>query len=72
MIPYEKFKSLENPAQYLKPDVTLQSLDEAAMKLTDQQSAENMQTGKRELFKKISDSLQFDAEILFKNGRSAK
>lgn len=48
--PYEKFKSLENPAQYLKPGQTIEALDDVAARQTDTECAEEMQAEKTKLF----------------------
>ena len=53
MTPYEKFKSLPDAKQYLKPGTTFIELDEIAMKLTDLQAAEQLQSAKKMMFKKI-------------------
>jgi hypothetical protein len=50
LTPYEKFKSLENPAQYLKPGQTIEALDDIASKQTDTECAEEMQVEKTKLF----------------------
>ncbi len=39
--------------QYLKPGTTFIELDEIAMKLTDLQAAEQLQSAKKMMFKKI-------------------
>ena len=49
--PYEKFKSLENPAQYLKPGQTIEVLNDIASKQTDTECAEEMQKEKTKLFR---------------------
>jgi transposase InsO family protein len=53
MTPYEKFKSLPAAKQYLKPGTTFIELDKIAMKLTDLQAAEQLQSAKKIMFKKI-------------------
>ena len=53
MSPYDKFKSLKDAKQYLKPGTTFTELDEIAMKLTDLQAAEQLQSAKKIMFKKI-------------------
>jgi len=53
LTPYEKLKSLKNPKQYLKADVSLKCLDIIAEKQSDNESAAAMQKAKVELFKKI-------------------
>lgn len=54
--PYERFKSLPNAEQYLKPRITFKELDVIAMKLTDMQSAQQMKKARDKLFKEIFDS----------------
>jgi hypothetical protein len=51
LTPYEKFTSLENPTQYLKPGQTIADLDDIAHKQTDTESASETQTEKTKLFK---------------------
>ena len=51
LTPYEKFKSLENPNQYLKQGQTVEALDNVATRQTDTQCAEEMQAEKTKLFK---------------------
>lgn len=51
LTPYEKFKSLENPKQYLKPGQTIKALDDTASRQTDTECAEDMQVAKTKLFK---------------------
>jgi hypothetical protein len=43
MTPYDKFKSIENAKNYLKPDVTFEILDKYALNQTDDQAAEQLQ-----------------------------
>ena len=43
MTPYEKFKSLKNAKQYLKPDITLWQLNKTALRLTDNAMAKQVQ-----------------------------
>jgi hypothetical protein len=50
LTPYEKFKSLENPTQYLKPGQTIGGLDDIAARQTDTECAEEMQAEKTKLF----------------------
>ncbi len=54
MIPYEKFKSIENAEQYLKENETFERLDKLAYSLTDHESAQKMQEAKKTLFEKIT------------------
>ena len=51
MTPYEKLKSLENPAQYLKPGQTMEALNGIASKQTDTRCAEETMSEKTKLFK---------------------
>jgi hypothetical protein len=51
MTPYQKFKSLPAYEQYLKPEVTIASLDELAYSMSDNEFAEKMQKAKGKLFK---------------------
>lgn len=51
--PYEKFKSLENAAQHLKPGITFDMLDQMAGKKSDNEFAEEMYRAKVELLKKV-------------------
>ena len=50
LTPYEKFKSLENSEQYLKPGQTIEGLDDIAHRQTDTESAEETQAAKSKLF----------------------
>ena len=49
--PYERFKSLPNAQQYLKPGITFEILDKIAYQMSDNDFAEEMQKAKKELFK---------------------
>lgn len=53
MPPYQKFKSLENPAQYLAPGWTIQRLDDIALGQSDNGFAKSMQEAKIKLFKQF-------------------
>lgn len=55
LTPYEKFKTLENPTQYLRPGQTIQRLDDLACQYSDTEFAELVQTKKQLLFKAIND-----------------
>lgn len=48
--PFQKFLSLENPSQYLRPGFTLEMLREEAARKTPNQAAREMQEAKRKLF----------------------
>ena len=54
MIPYEKFKSLENAFQYLRNDATFELLDKFAYEKSDNEYAALMQKKKREMFNILS------------------
>lgn len=54
LTPYEKFISLPNAAQYLKPGMTLAALDMIARRMSDTDYAMMMQKQKVELSKKLS------------------
>ena len=53
LTPYEKFKSLPNAEQYLKPKVTFKDLDRLANATSDIEYAKFMQTEKFKMFKII-------------------
>ena len=53
MTPYEKFKSLANSKDYLKPGITIDDLDAITKKMTDIQSAKRMCLARTQLFKEI-------------------
>lgn len=53
MTPYEKLKSLENPEQYLKPEMTLTQLDDIAKAMSDNEAADQLQKARQQLFKRI-------------------
>jgi transposase InsO family protein len=61
--PYERLKSLEDAETYLRPGVTIKSLDAIAARQTDNEAAAQMQTARNRLFKK------FDSERLHDNGK---
>jgi hypothetical protein len=48
--PYERFRSLPNATDYLREGVTFEALDAEAIRLTDNQSAQDMQQAKNRLF----------------------
>jgi len=59
-IPYERFKSLPNAKQYLKPGITFEMLDKIAYQKSDNECAALMQKAKEELFNNFSrHKLQF-------------
>ena len=53
MTPYDKLKSLANAAQYLRPQLNFEKLDNIAFAMSDNQAAEQLRTAKRELFRTI-------------------
>src|SRR5262249_19561669 len=53
MTPYEKFKSLPNGVSCLKPGVTFDMLEKAAMQQTDLAAAKKMQEARTKLFDNI-------------------
>lgn len=59
MVPYEKLKSLSKAKQYLKNNVTFEELDKIAYEKNDNESAQEMQKAKIELFKNFNKKLQF-------------
>ena len=50
MTPYEKLKSLPGVAQYLKPEVTFEVLDEYALQMSDNEAADHLQKARQKLF----------------------
>ena len=54
MTPYEKFKSLHVAESYLRPGVTLESLDDIARQMSDNEFAERMVKARSNLFQHIS------------------
>ena len=55
MTPYEKFKSLDQPRQYLKPDITMNQLDAIALAINDNEAAKQLKEAKQQLFKTIAE-----------------
>ena len=53
MTPYEKFKSLPEASQYLKPSVTFEQLDAIAASMSDNESAAALNKARLHLFKSI-------------------
>jgi hypothetical protein len=51
--PYGKLKSIDNAINYLKPEITFEILDKAALNQTDDQAAEQLQKERSKLFKTI-------------------
>jgi hypothetical protein len=54
MTPYEKFKSLPNAEQFLKPGISFQSLDALARSISDNEAAQRLNDDRARLFKSIS------------------
>ena len=61
MTPYEKFRSLPKPSQYLKPGVTFKNLDAKAGEMTDNEAAEQMNSARDKLFKQLHERLKLMA-----------
>lgn len=57
MTPYEKFRSLSRPSQYLKPGVTLKQLDAFAREMSDNDAAEQLNLARDNLFKQLHEQL---------------
>jgi len=55
MTPYEKFRSLHQPSQYLKPGINLKQLDAIAFSINDNESAKQLKEAKQQLFKTIDE-----------------
>ena len=53
MTPYEKFKSLEHAAQFLKPGITIQQLDALANAMSDNEAARRLNQARATMFKTI-------------------
>jgi len=51
MTPYDKFRSIPNSEEYLRPGIALEMLDKIAYAKSDNDFAEEMQKAKEELFK---------------------
>jgi hypothetical protein len=54
MTPYEKFKSIPNAEQFLKPGISFQSLDALACSISDNDAAQRLNDARARLFKSIS------------------
>ena len=57
MTPYEKLKSIEGAAQYLKPGVTFETLDQQAYAMSDDQAAIKMNAAQKKLWQEIGASI---------------
>ncbi len=53
MTPYEKLKSLPNPEQFLKPNLTFAQLDAQASAMSDNEAAKRLNNARSALFKTI-------------------
>jgi transposase InsO family protein len=53
MTPYDKLKSLPDAHQFLKPDLSFETMDEIAYAISDNESAEQLNQAKLKLFKSI-------------------
>jgi transposase InsO family protein len=54
MTPYEKFRSLDRPSQYLKRGVTFKQLDAIALAIDDNEAARQLKQAKQKLFNTIA------------------
>jgi len=61
MTPYEKFRSLSKPGQYLKKGITLKQLDAFAIEMNDNDAAEQLNSAKNQLFKQLHERLKLGA-----------
>jgi transposase InsO family protein len=59
--PYEKFKSVSNAIDYLKPGITFEQLDAQAAKMSDNDAALALNNARKKLFKDISASIKKQA-----------
>lgn len=57
MTPYDKLKSLSDIEHYLKDGITIERMDKDAYKISDNQSADQLQKARRLLFKNIDEQL---------------
>ena len=55
MTPYEKFKSLDQPSQHLKPDITMNKLGAIAFSINDNEAAKQLKDAKQQLFKTVTE-----------------
>ncbi len=61
MTPYEKFRSLTRPSQYLEPGVTFKKLDAFANQMTDNKAAEELNSARDLLFNQLHERLKIRA-----------
>jgi hypothetical protein len=59
--PYEKFRALAKPSQYLASGMTLKKLDAFANEMTDNEAAEQLNSARDHLFKQLSERLKLKA-----------
>ena len=57
MTPYEKLKSLSDAAQFLRPGLSFQSLDDIAYAISDNEAAKRLQEARHQLFESIDELL---------------
>lgn len=55
MTPYEKLKSLPDAQSFLKPGITLESLDDIAHAITDNEAARRLNQARERLFRAVSE-----------------
>ena len=55
MTPVEKLTSLDETQHYLKPGITLETLDAIAMKINDNEAAKRLKEAKQQFFKTIAE-----------------
>ena len=58
MTPYDKFKSLPDAADYLKPGMTFETLDKVALNISDNEAADRMMQARRKLFNDIHEQIR--------------
>ena len=58
MTPYEKFKSLPEAKQYLKPGMTFKQLHDIALSISDNEAAHQLNEARKQLFKTIHEQDQ--------------
>jgi transposase InsO family protein len=61
MTPYEKFRSLAKPSQYIKAGITFRNLDAFANEMTDNEAAEQLNSARDHLFKQLHERLKIRA-----------
>lgn len=63
MTPYEKFRSLPCPSQYLRRGITITELDAFALEMTDNEAAEQLSLtlARDTLFKNLHERLKMKA-----------